>query len=182
MPDLSAVERWFTERRLPCTPAHVGYLRELGVLCVEDLKLLEQKEIDELFKKDTKIAKRRAAVAFNELGASCYDHKNAPVDLPLESPPQPPAKKARTTSPKSTRALNENNEPSVLKWGGFSRTTIKTAEEKKAEREERQRERARTAEFIGDDDDSSSDEEDDTFFEPPDDEEEDPPAESNAEG
>ena len=82
---------------MPWDKAIAGRLDELGVELVEDLKLLTPEHVKILFPSAKFVVKRRADLAWRELGGK-NDFVFEPVETPivLESPsPEPPSKKAK---------------------------------------------------------------------------------------
>ena len=63
---------WFKRRSLPITDGMMVKLTDFGVSLVEDLKLLENEFIEDLFKEAKPIEKIKANVAFKELKADKF--------------------------------------------------------------------------------------------------------------
>ena len=130
---------WFKRRSLPITDGMMVKLTDFGVSLVEDLKLLENEFIEDLFKEAKPIEKIKANVAFKELKADKCSFTRCTMDLPLGA-----ATSSHKTPTKSTRAMMGANYASVIKFK-FTRTIIKTKLEKIAEREARERVRQEEA-------------------------------------
>ena len=62
------VKDWFESHDLPWNANIVGKLDTFGIEKVEDLKLHIEKKVADLFVNEKKIAKRKAEIAWSELG------------------------------------------------------------------------------------------------------------------
>ena len=129
------LELWFKNHRLPWNEAVTEVLEDLGIDSVEDLKLLTNKHVDELFPGAKFIVKQRAELAWKDLGGNreyVFEKKPPPVVLVLPSP-QPPSKKAKYHNGQCM-SMNKNNLGFSLECFKFTQTVLKSKQEKKKEK------------------------------------------------
>ena len=151
-----ALRQFFLKNGLPWTTSIEQSLDKDGYDTVELIKVMKEKEWSALFAKE-KVAKQRLALSvFRDLKDQPVNPSNCATEIPFSPPdettthtPSPPKKKLKTKH--NPHPVKSNNLPSVLA-AGFTLKVIKTAEEKKAEREARK--------LLAEDDDDDDDDDD----------------------
>jgi hypothetical protein len=127
---------WFKTHSLPWSCPISTKLSNFGVECIEDHKILLRQEFMDHFYLEKFIVKEKAKLARCELIKEDLSFKNCTTaGVSFEKPPE----QRSSTQKMSNYAVCTNNISPVLQNKFIKVTVVKTKEQKKEERKERQR-------------------------------------------
>ena len=143
----SNVQGWFERRSLLWTDAIAAQLLHDGIERVEEMKLLPDDMFLALFSAKKFIVRQKAKLAFDDLAVEKFNFARCANNIPLVVGGSPFAISVTSTlkTPMlSSPALQDNKlGHKLMTFPKFSRTMVKTKEEKELEHKERKRQKKR---------------------------------------
>ena len=138
----SDVKGWFLDHSLLWTDEIDKDLSGKGIECVEDLKLLPPEVFYDLFKAGSFTVKEKAKHAHRELMKEKFEFAKCNKHIPTKDNIRAPPSSSKAPVKSHNHKMNMNNMGADLtSFPHFSRKVTKTAEEKKADRELRKKQK-----------------------------------------
>ena len=141
------VKDWFESHELPWNDNTVSKLDTVGIGKVEDLKLYTAEKVADLFVDKKEIAKRKAKIAWRELGGKesfQFSRKPSTIPPPTFTPPSPTSRAGHTSCGNGHRLHKNRSGGDLMNKFGFTKVVsekkTKTKEDGKRRVEEKRKE------------------------------------------